>query len=207
MRRCKAGPTGILGRVWKPIVSLLARLGLAAVMLASGWAKAADVHQSMEAVDAYRLLPDSMVRAVAIGLPALELALGLLLILGLGVRWTATVSAVLLVVFIGGVASAWARGLQIDCGCFGGGGEDTSVDWTDYATEILRDIGFLILAAWLIVWPRSPLALGIGSRASLRSGGGDDSGGEDPDGGEDPAGGRAPRRGGAQGQAEASAPR
>ena len=165
----ECGTDGILGRVWKPIVSLLARFGLAAVWLISGWAKASDVHQSMEAVDAYRLLPDAMVRAVAIGLPALELVLGFLLILGLGVRWTAIASAVLLVVLIGGVASAWARGLQIDCGCFGGGGEDTSVTWVDYAEEILRDIGFLILAAWLMVWPRSPVALGFGSRAALRS--------------------------------------
>ncbi len=154
--------------MWKPIASLLARFGLAAVWLVSGWAKASDVHQSMEAVDAYRLLPDAMVRAVAIGLPALELVLGFLLILGLGVRWTAIASGVLLVVLIGGVASAWARGLQIDCGCFGGGGEDTSVTWVDYAEEILRDIGFLILAAWLMVWPRSPVALGFGSRAALR---------------------------------------
>ncbi len=150
-------------------MSLLVRLGLAAVWLVSGWAKASDVHQSMEAVDAYRLLPDSMVRAVAIGLPAVELVLGFMLILGLAVRWTAIVSGLLLLVLIAGVASAWARGLQIDCGCFGGGGEDASVTWADYAEEIARDVGFLILAAWLTLWPRSPLALGFGSRAGLRA--------------------------------------
>ncbi len=172
---------GILGRVWKPIVSLLARFGLAAVWLISGWAKASDVHQSMEAVDAYRLLPDPMVRAVAIGLPAVELILGFMLILGLAVRWTAIVSGLLLVVLIAGVASAWARGLQIDCGCFGGGGEDASVTWVDYAEEIARDVGFLILAAWLMLWPRSPLALGFGSRAGLgpRSHGAEDDSAED----------------------------
>ncbi|MDN5760064.1 MAG: DoxX family membrane protein, partial [Tomitella sp.] len=108
--------------MWKPIVSLLARLGLAAVWLISGWAKASDAQESMVAVRAYDLVPESMVRTVAIGLPSLELALGLLLLLGLGVRWTAVVSALLLLVLIAGVAAAWARGLQIACGCVGGGG-------------------------------------------------------------------------------------
>lgn len=163
------------------MVSLLARLGLAAVWLVSGWVKASDPQQTMVAVDAYRLVPDSMVRAVAIGLPAVELALGLLVLVGLAVRWTSIGSAVLLLVLIAGVASAWVRGLQIDCGCFGGGGQDSSVTWTDYASEIGRDIGFLALAGWLSVLPRAPLALGVGSRAGLRSGprGGDEPRGED----------------------------
>ena len=57
-------------------------------------------------------------------LPFVEIALGvLLLILGLATRLAAVVSAALLVVFIAGIASAWTRGLRIDCGCFGGGGD------------------------------------------------------------------------------------
>lgn len=172
-------------------MSLLARLGLAAVWLISGWAKASDAQESMVAVRAYDLVPESMVRTVAIGLPSLELALGLLLLLGLGVRWTAVVSALLLLVLIAGVASAWARGLKIDCGCFGGGGADASVTWADYAEEILRDVGFLLLALWLMILPRSPLALGFRSRAALRSGNdrdGDESDGGPPDGADGPDG-------------------
>lgn len=141
-------PVGILGPVGIRVVSLLARLGLAAVWLASGWAKASDPAQTLLAVRAYRLLPESAVHVVAIGLPSLEIALGLLL----------------LVVLIAGVASAWARGLQIDCGCFGGGGEDAAANWRTYGVEILRDIGFLALAGWLAVFPRSPWSLGAGSR-------------------------------------------
>src|SRR5699024_3282797 len=95
----------------------------------------------------------------------------------------------LLLVLIAGVASAWARGLKIDCGCFGGGGVDESVTWADYAEEILRDIGFMLLAVWLMVLPRSPLSLGFRSRAALRGGGGDtgDDEGAGADGGEDAA--------------------
>ena len=65
----------------------------------------------------------------------------------------------LLVLFIAGIASAWARGLRIDCGCFGG---DGSLAWDRepaYLQEILRDLGFLALAAWLALRPRTPVAV------------------------------------------------
>lgn len=159
-------PVGIVNAVWIRIVSLLARLGLAAVWLVSGWVKAADPAQSMVAVRAYDILPEELIRPVAVGLPALEIALGLLLLVGLATRWTAIISGLLLLVLIVGIISAWSRGLKIDCGCFGGGGADDSVTWTTYATEIARDIGFMALAAWLMVFPRSPLSLGAGSRPS-----------------------------------------
>ena len=157
-------PAGTLDRVWMRTISLLARLGLAAVWLVSGWIKAADPVESVIAVRAYELLPESLVRPVAIGLPALEIALGLLLLIGLGTRLVAIASAALLLVLIAGIVSAWARGLQIDCGCFGGGGADASVTGWTYAQEILRDIGFLVLAIWLAIFPASWLALGPASR-------------------------------------------
>ena len=66
--------------------------------------------------------------------------------------------AILLLVFILAVASAWVRGLTIDCGCFGGGGE-VAPGQTAYGTELLRDAGLLLLALWLVWQPRSRLAL------------------------------------------------
>ena len=43
--------------------------------------------------------------------------------------------------FVIGIASAWARGLRIDCGCFGGGGQLAAGVEPDYLIEILRDFG------------------------------------------------------------------
>jgi hypothetical protein len=57
-------------------------------------------------------------------------------------------------VFIAGVTQAWARGLSIDCGCFGGGGAVDPGE-TAYVAELLRDAGFLALAVWLVVRPRT----------------------------------------------------
>lgn len=139
------------------LVGTLARLGLAAVWLTSGVLKAVDPFQTYVAVSAYDVLPKDGVTIVAGVLPWLEIALGLLLLVGIGTRIVAVLSALVLVVFIAGVVQAWARGLSIDCGCFGGGGAVAPGD-TSYVTEILRDIGFLALAGWLIVRPRTLLA-------------------------------------------------
>jgi len=150
--------------VWIRIVSLLARFGLAAVWLVSGWIKFIDPTQTVVAVRAYQLLPEDLVRPVAYSMPMFEIALGLFLVIGLGVRVVAVASNAMLLVLIGVIISVWARGLSIDCGCFGGGGA-ADVDSWDYAREIARDVGFLALAVWLVVFPRSPLSLGPRSRA------------------------------------------
>ncbi|MEU7811460.1 MauE/DoxX family redox-associated membrane protein [Pseudonocardia sp. NPDC049154] len=138
-------------------IGTLARLGLAAVWLASGLIKALDPAQTYVAVRAYDVLPREAVGVVAGVLPWFELALGVLLLLGIGTRAVAWLSAGLLLVFVAGVTQAWARGLNIDCGCFGGGGA-VAPGQTQYVQEILRDTGFLLMAAWLIVRPRTLLA-------------------------------------------------
>ncbi|MEE2057612.1 MauE/DoxX family redox-associated membrane protein [Rhodococcus artemisiae] len=155
--------------MWIRLVSAAARLGLAAVWLISGWIKFSDPTQTVVAVRAYQLLPNDLVRPVAAALPMVELVLGVLLLVGLAVRPAAMLSAVTLVILIGAIVSAWARGLSIDCGCFGGGGVAEGIDGGDYAREIARDVGFLALSVWLVIFPRAPLALGPRSRAALRT--------------------------------------
>ena len=145
-------------------VSTLARVGLAAVFLIAGALKVGAPQSSVQAVRAYRLLPDAAVTVVGWGLPFLEIALGLLMLLGIATRAVAVAGAALLLLFIAAVASAAARKLSIDCGCFGGGGA-VPPGQTRYAAEIVRDVGFLLLAAWLIWRPRSRLALDPAARA------------------------------------------
>ena len=140
------------------VAGTLARFGLAAVWLLSGVPKALDPDQTYVAVRAYDVLPPLGVELVAAVLPWLEIALAVLLLLGLGTRAVALVSAGLLLVFVAGVAQAWARGLSIDCGCFGGGGA-VEPGRTAYVQELARDAGFLVLAVWLVVRPRTPVAL------------------------------------------------
>ncbi len=140
------------------VFGTLARLALAAVWITSGSIKLFDPRGTVAAVKAYQLIPDNLVSLTAGVLPFLELALGLLLLFGVGVRIVAVFSGLLLLVYIAGVAQSWARGLTIDCGCFGGGGQ-VAAGQTHYPQEILRDIGFLLFAVWLTVRPSTLLSV------------------------------------------------
>lgn len=140
------------------VVGTLVRLGLAAVWLVSGSIKISDPGQTYLAVKAYDLLPAGLVHPVATALPLLELLLGVFLLVGLGTRIVAAVSMVVLLLLIAAIAQSWARGLTIDCGCFGGGGQ-VAAGQTQYPQEIARDVGFLILACWLTARARTRFAL------------------------------------------------
>ena len=142
----------------QPWLTTLARFILGGVLVAAGALKIPHPDKSAMAVRAYELLPVSIANIFGFSLPWVEVGLGLALITGLAIRWSALISALLMVAFIGGVSSAWARGLTIDCGCFGGGGK-VAANQTAYGTEILRDLGLLVLASYLIWRPRSKFSL------------------------------------------------
>jgi uncharacterized membrane protein YphA (DoxX/SURF4 family) len=136
----------------------VARLVLGGVFVVAGALKIPDPAAAVRAVRAYRLLPEALVAPVAFGLPVIEIAVGLALLLGVFVRTAAVAAAVLLVVFVAAVGSAWARGLQIDCGCFGNGGFDADAT-SKYPWEIARDTGLLLLSLWLVWRPRTRFSL------------------------------------------------
>ena len=139
-----------------PRRALLPWLGTAArVLLGVVWAWAAvakmgDPAASVRAVRAYELLPEWLAKGVGYGLPFLEIGLAVLLIAGLATRLAAVLSSTLLVVFLAGIISAAARGLQIECGCFGGGGQLGAGQSTAYTGEILRDAGLLLVSLFLV---------------------------------------------------------
>ena len=144
--------------VWAPWISTLARLVVGGVLLVAGALKVIDPQSSVAAVHAYEIVPAWLERPIGWGLPFLELGLGLLLVSGLFTKTAALVAGLLFVVFIIAVISAAARGLSIDCGCFGGGGQ-VAPGHTAYAWEIVRDLGLLAMCGWLVWRPRSRFAL------------------------------------------------
>ncbi len=143
----------------RPWLGTAARLLLAATWAWAAVAKMGDPAAAVRAVRAYQLLPEWLAKAVGYGLPFLELGLAALLLAGLATRVAAIVSAALLVVFLAGIVSAAARGLQIECGCFGGGGQLGAGQSTAYTGEILRDAGLLLVSAFLIWSARTRWAL------------------------------------------------
>jgi uncharacterized membrane protein YphA (DoxX/SURF4 family) len=142
-----------------PWVLLVIRLGIAAVALAAALPKLADLAASQRATAAYQVMPVMMSNIVGAMLPVIELAVGIALLVGLLTRYAAAVFGLLMVAFIAGIAQAWARGLTIDCGCFGGGGELPPGTAATYGLDIVRDLVFLAGAAIVVRWPRSALSL------------------------------------------------
>lgn len=135
---------------------LVVRLVLAGVWIWASLSKIGDPRTFVRAVRAYDATPEWLSKAIGYGLPMLELVLGILLLLGLIVRYAAVVSGLLYLVFIAGILQASARGIKISCGCFGGGGESST---TSYLLDILRDVGLLVLAVFLILWPLTKLSI------------------------------------------------
>lgn len=134
---------------------LVARLVTGGVWVVAGAIKLPDPAASVRAVRAYDLLPEPVVPTLGHLLPVLEVVIGLCLLAGLLTRSAAVASAVLFAAFIVGIASAWARGLQIECGCFGGGGYKEGAS-AGYPWEIARDAGLLLLSVLLVWRPRTP---------------------------------------------------
>ncbi len=142
----------------KAWAGLAARLVVGGVWIYAGAIKLPDPDGSVAAVRAYELLPGDTAVTVGHLLPMLEVVVGAMLVLGVLVRGAAVVSALLFAAFIVGIASVWARGIEIDCGCFGGGGYDPDAT-SKYPWEIARDVVLLALSLFLVWLPRSRWAL------------------------------------------------
>jgi uncharacterized membrane protein YphA (DoxX/SURF4 family) len=97
-------------------------------------------------VSNYRLLPHEMINLVAILIPWVEVVAGLLVLAGVWLRAAALVITSMTVMFFVVITSALARGLNIECGCFGTvGGKNVGL------TNLVIDSTLFCLAA-LLVW-------------------------------------------------------
>ncbi|APG28727.1 DoxX family protein [Syntrophotalea acetylenivorans] len=137
---------------WRTILYHGSRLVLGALFCYAGVVKALDVVAFAGSVANYQLLPYQLNFLVAALLPYVELAAGLLLLLGRQVRPAVVLIAGMNGVFIVALLSVILRGLDIDCGCFRPGGEGH----TSAQMALLRDVGIMLLA--LVTW------LGVGRR-------------------------------------------
>lgn len=129
----------------KALTLLIARLILAWAFISAGLPKIQDPVAFSASIEGYRIIDGSLVVWVAIILPWLELIIGI----GLLTPWlrrasTLTMTA-LLCLFIALHVSAWARGLDINCGCFG-----ESTDSPDYHWLILRNLALLVVTIFVL---------------------------------------------------------
>jgi len=144
--------------VAQPWIGLFARLILGGVLFIAGYLKVSAPDKSQMAVRAYEMLPISVANALGLILPFAEVAIGALLVLGALTKYMAALGGFTMIIFIVAISQAWARGLNIDCGCFGGGGAVAPGE-TKYLQEILRDTGLALLAGYLIRYPVTKFAV------------------------------------------------
>jgi len=117
-----------------------ARLVLGALFIVASIDKIAHPLEFARIVSNYRILPGAMVNIIAVVLPWLEVILGLLLLCGWWLPGAAVVANLLLLVFLGALAQASVRGIDLHCGCF-----STKVSGAPQtAWYFVRDILFLL---------------------------------------------------------------
>jgi len=137
-------------------ISLAVRLALGVLFLVSAAEKLPTLSDFGHAIANYKILPISLVNIAALLFVWTEMAVGVMLIAGAGVRGAAFVSGAMLTLFIIAIITAMARGLEIDCGCFAPGkGGAEKVGWP----KVFEDLAFLAGAVFLIYFPKSPLTL------------------------------------------------
>jgi uncharacterized membrane protein YphA (DoxX/SURF4 family) len=149
----------------QPWIGLACRLTLGGVLFVAGYLKVGKTEISQMAVRSYELLPIPVANFLGLTLPFFEVVIGLLLIVGAATRVVAVLGGFTMFIFIIAIAQAWARGLNIDCGCFGGGG---AVDpgQTRYLQEILRDAGLVAMALFLTRYPVTKFSIDSAPRQS-----------------------------------------
>ena len=136
-----------------PIVGLLARIIIGAVLLVAGVRKLRNQAAFAQSLQPYRLLPARARVPFSLGLPAAEVLVGIAVLSGLQTNVTAVAAAAMFISF--SVATMTTFGLrgQTDCGCFGG-----ATRLAPASLSLGRNVALIVLAA--VVWAADSLSGG-----------------------------------------------
>lgn len=137
-----------------PGIGLLIRLGAGAVWIFAGVAKITDLPHFHDQVEKYKLLPHALDAPFAYTLPFVEVLVGIYLAVGLLTRLAAAAGCILMLLFLIALTQAWARGLSLDCGCFGTLVQEKVGFWA-----IVRDTALAIPSLVMLIWPARTLSL------------------------------------------------
>ena len=127
---------------------LIGRLILSAAFILAALPKIQDPAAFAISVEGYRVVTANLAMWIALMLPWLELVAGFGLLIPQIRRGSNLIIALLLIVFIALHASAWARGLDINCGCFNA---HESEKTPDYLWLVFRNIGLLTACIFMLI--------------------------------------------------------
>jgi uncharacterized membrane protein YphA (DoxX/SURF4 family) len=135
--------------------ALATSLAIGVLFIYSGADKLRDPLQFADSIAAFAILPAKFVNLLALGLPPFEIACGLLMVAARTRRVAAFALALTSMVFFSALVSALARGLTLDCGCFGIGAPSRPRMWLEAGLNIALFIGSLMV--YLRATPSSSL--------------------------------------------------
>ncbi len=138
------------------LLALAARLYLGAIFVIASWHKLANPGAFAVDIATYQIVPLVLVNAMAITLPWVELAAGVMLMVGFRTRAAALLIAGMMLMFTVAIAIAVGKGLDMSCGCFASqGAAEDPISWL----TIARDTGWLALALYVLLLDRRPLGI------------------------------------------------
>ncbi len=126
-------------------IALAARVALAAIFAFAAIPKLGDAAAFARDIDNYHVLPVEWAATAAVMMPPLELVVALALLVGFHARGAALLSAGMLLVFAGAMAQAIARGIDLDCGCFGSALAMEVSGWSITRNLVLASLSLPIL--------------------------------------------------------------
>jgi len=125
-------------------ITMVLRLGVGGLFVWAGVLKALDPMAFLKSIENYQILPHAVALVAAFYLPYLEIFCGLGVIFKRLYAGALAILGCLTLVFLAALLSAWARGLDIDCGCFGlGDGK------AHYGVALARDLALLAAIGFL----------------------------------------------------------
>lgn len=139
-------------------VSFIARFYMAYIWIKAGTAKLGHYMETAQSIKGYDIFSDAWANGLAHIIAPLEIAGGVLLLLGIFLRKSSVVGTIVLILFIVGISQAWSRGIVTDCGCFGNEGISSEVGM-NYAKTIARDCFYIFLMLWTYFRPFKRFAL------------------------------------------------
>jgi putative oxidoreductase len=138
------------------LLGLAARLYVGLLFVTASWHKLAQPGSFAIDIATYQILPLALVNPMAIVLPWVEIVAGLMLIVGFRTRAAALLVAGMMVIFTVAIVIALGKGLDMSCGCFASqGANEDPISWR----TIVRDLGWLALAVYVLILDRRPLGL------------------------------------------------
>jgi putative oxidoreductase len=138
-------------------VSMAMRLYLGWVFIDASLHKIAHPESFAVDVATYQFLPLWSVNAFALVLPWVEIASGVLLVIGFRARAASLLVALMMLSFMVGLAHALHLDLDMACGCFASSAavDEDPISWR----TVVRDAAWLSLALYILCLDRSPLGL------------------------------------------------